>query len=71
MNMLDAYIIDDLKRREREEQDGVRTPVHIEVPMGEELPEERGDDHEKPDDDGGVVIIDHSVRGAVTGMLDC
>jgi hypothetical protein len=55
--MLDAYIIEELKRREREgERDGERPQLPI--PGGDESPV-RQSDVEKPQ--RAVVIIDYSV----------
>jgi hypothetical protein len=56
--MLDAYVIEEIKRREREksrdERPAIELPIPITPPRG---PEERtpGD----RDDGGGVVIIDY------------
>ncbi len=56
--MLDAYIIEELKRREREgDRDGERRP-ELPIPGGEESPV-RQSDEEKPQ--RAVVIIDYSV----------
>jgi hypothetical protein len=56
--MLDAYVIEEIKRREREksrdERPAIELPIPVAPPRG---PEERtpGD----RDDGGGVVIIDY------------
>jgi hypothetical protein len=56
--MLDAYVIEEIKRRERqrprEERPSVQLPVPVTPPRGprERAPEDR-------DDGGGVVIIDY------------
>lgn len=56
--MLDAYIIEELKRREREEKrDGERRP-ELPLPGAEETPVRQSDD-DKPG--RSVVIIDYSV----------
>jgi hypothetical protein len=55
--MLDAYIIEELKRREREE-DGDEERPQLPIPGRDELPV-RQSDEEKPQ--RAVVIIDYSV----------
>jgi hypothetical protein len=60
--MLDAYIIERIRReRERERNDGAFVPLHIEPPREERppLPDER-DDRPK-DEERGSVIIDFSL----------
>jgi hypothetical protein len=57
--MLDAYVIDEIKRRERGQQREDRPVVELPVPPRPE----RAPSHEKEDDGGrpgGVVIIDYS-----------
>jgi hypothetical protein len=60
--MLDAYIIEELKRREREsDRDGERRP-QLPIPGEDESPDSqpvRQTDEKKPQRD--VVIIDYSV----------
>ncbi len=55
--MLDAYIIDRIRReREEERRDGALVPLHIEVPRpvdSDREREKRVDDHER-----GSVVID-------------
>jgi len=57
--MLDAYVIEEIKRREREKAPDDRPAVELPVPMG---PSSRPDEPPPRDrDDGrGVVIIDYS-----------
>jgi hypothetical protein len=56
--MLDAYVIEEIKRRERgrtrEERPTVQLPVPVTPPRG---PDQRAP--ERRDDGGGVVIIDY------------
>lgn len=56
--MLDAYVIEEIKRRERQRERDDRPVVQVPVPAP---PERRPD---RPDDDGpggdrGVIIIDY------------
>ena len=66
VDMLDAYIIDRI-RRERESRDvGLRLPLQVEVPPHQPLPEiERRRPKEGSDDDSrqerGVAIIDFGI----------
>lgn len=58
--MLDAYVIDEIKRRDRGQRRDDRPVVELPVPPPRP---ERAPSHEKEDDDGrpgGVVIIDYS-----------
>ena len=58
--MLDAYIIEKI-RRERESQDSVQIPLHIQIPDPPMTPENR---HSRPDEERqerGVAIIDFSI----------
>ena len=58
--MLDAFIIEELKRREQERRREER-PV-LRVPLDEEVPPETGDENIDPEDeeeDGSVIIIDY------------
>jgi hypothetical protein len=59
--MLDAYIIDRI-RREREQRDGERAPLHIEVPSDPsvEPPHERPMDDERKD--RGTTIVDYRLN---------
>ena len=57
--MLDAYIIRKIK--EEKEADTSRAPVHIEVPLEHQVPEEEADSVEEDPKDRGVVIVDYSV----------
>jgi hypothetical protein len=56
--MLDAYIIEELKRRERDEKRDVEHRPELPLPGGEEPPI-RQSDEDKPG--RSVVIIDYSV----------
>lgn len=57
--MLDAWIIDEIKRREREEQSRRRAPQpQIERPHEPRLPAP-GPEQEKPE--RGAVIVDYTV----------
>jgi hypothetical protein len=64
--MLDAFIIEEIKRRERLRQERDRPVLEIPVPVPDDRPKRRSDtdgqDDERPE--RGVVIIDLSVRGA-------
>ncbi len=56
--MLDAYVIEEIRRREREKTRDDRPSIELPVPMGPtRVPEDRPP---KDHDDGGVVIIDYS-----------
>jgi hypothetical protein len=58
--MLDAYVIEEIKRRERDKSRDDRPAVELPVPV---VPT-RGPEERSPDDrdegGGGVVIIDYS-----------
>jgi hypothetical protein len=55
--MLDAYVIEEIKRRERDKSRDDRPSIELPLPVGPvEAPQRRPDD----DDDRGVVIIDYS-----------
>ena len=56
--MLDAFIIEEIKRRDRDQQRDERPVVELPVPQ----PPERGEQRRDDDDDGGrgVVIIDYA-----------
>ncbi len=56
--MLDAYVIDEIKRRERDKGRDDRPVVELPLPPPTHRPE-RDSDAER-DDDRGVVIIDYS-----------
>jgi hypothetical protein len=56
--MLDAYIIDRIRRERRQEQekrDGAFVPLHIEVPRDDRPPEDPPD---RDDPDRGTTTID-------------
>jgi hypothetical protein len=56
--MLDAYVIEEIRRREREKPRDERPSIELPLPVGPTHgPERRPDDD---DDDRGVVIIDYS-----------
>jgi hypothetical protein len=56
--MLDAFIIEEIKRRERTREERERPALEIPLPVPEERPRRRSDveDDEKPQ--RGVLIID-------------
>jgi hypothetical protein len=57
--MLDAYVIEEIKRREREKARDDRPSIELPVPIAPG----RGPDEAPPkdrDEGGGVVIIDYS-----------
>ena len=55
--MLDAYIIDRIRReRERSQREGHQIPLHIPVPPPEQRPEPRREDRD--DIDRGTTMID-------------
>lgn len=56
--MLDTFIIDEIKRRERERAREER-PV-LELPLPPPPPARSGDDAERPEPSGNVVIIDYT-----------
>ncbi len=56
--MLDAYVIDEIKRRDRDKSLDER-PV-IELPLPSPSPGRAPDHHEDEEKDHGVVIIDYS-----------
>jgi hypothetical protein len=56
--MLDAYVIEEIKRRDRDKSRDERPSIELPLPVGPaESPEQRPDDE---DDNRGVVIIDYS-----------
>ncbi len=57
--MLDAYIIRKIKQEKEAETS--RAPLHIEVPLEPQRPEEEADGAEEDREDRGVVILDYSV----------
>ena len=56
--MLDAYVIEEIKRRERERGRDDRPAVELPLPPPAQPPAERPEGDRK--DDRGVVIIDYS-----------
>ncbi|HUL58169.1 MAG TPA: hypothetical protein VLU43_02790 [Anaeromyxobacteraceae bacterium] len=57
--MLDAYVIEEIKRRERDRGHEDRPAVELPVPGIPDRPPERKPDDDRPGD-RGVVIIDYS-----------
>jgi hypothetical protein len=56
--MLDAYVIEEIKRRERDRSRDERPSLELPLPVGPaQAPEHPADDD---DDHRGVVIIDYS-----------
>jgi hypothetical protein len=55
--MLDAYVIEEIKRRERERGREDRPVVELPLPPPAQPPDRRDDDR---NNDRGVVIIDYS-----------
>jgi hypothetical protein len=59
--MLDAFIIEELKRRERARQDQERPAVELPLPMPEDRPQRRSNTEDDAPPQRGVVVIDLSV----------
>lgn len=57
--MLDAYVIEEIKRRDRDKGRDDRPSVELPLPSPAHRPD-RGDEEPHRDDDRGVVIIDYS-----------
>jgi hypothetical protein len=57
--MLDAYVIEEIKRRDRERSRDDRPVVELPLPPPAP-PSPRVGDDDREDDDRGVVIIDYS-----------
>jgi hypothetical protein len=57
--MLDAYVIEEIKRREQDQRRDDRPAVELPVPTGPPRPPDAGPDDRDPPD-RGVVIIDYS-----------
>ena len=57
--MLDAYVIEEIKRRERDQGRDERPAVELPVPTPIPGPRDHGEDP-RDDHDRGVVIIDYS-----------
>jgi hypothetical protein len=55
--MLDAYVIEEIKRRERERGRDDRPAIELPLPPPAQPPDRPDDDRK---DDRGVVIIDYS-----------
>jgi hypothetical protein len=58
--MLDAYVIEEIKRRERQKETDDRPVVELPVPSAPARTPDRRDDDRGEDHDRGVVIIDYS-----------
>jgi hypothetical protein len=58
--MLDAYVIEEIKRREREQGRDDRPVVELPVPSAPPRAPDRHDEGHDDDRDRGVVIIDYS-----------
>ncbi len=58
--MLDAYVIEEIKRRERQNERDDRPAVELPVPPAPGAPRDRRDEDRDEDRDRGVVIIDYS-----------
>jgi hypothetical protein len=56
--MLDAYVIEEIKRRDRDRDREVRPTAELPVPSPPDQPPESGTDG--TDRDRGVVIIDYA-----------
>jgi len=58
--MLDAYVIEEIKRRERERQQDDRPAIELPLPPPTGGPSGERDDHDERDEGNrGVVIIDY------------
>jgi hypothetical protein len=58
--MLDAYVIEEIKRRDREQGREDRPVVELPLPPPSAPAREDGGDRDRKDSDRGVVIIDYS-----------
>ncbi len=58
--MLDAYVIEEIKRRDREQGRDDRPVVELPLPPPAPPAREDGGDRDRKDSDRGVVIIDYS-----------
>ena len=59
--MLDAFIIEEIKRRERMRQERDRPVVELPLPSPEDRPKRRSDTEDVERPQRGVVVIDLSV----------
>ncbi len=57
--MLDAYVIEEIKRREREKTREDRPSIELPIPIGPTHAPDEPSPRDR-DDGGGVVIIDYS-----------
>ncbi len=55
--MLDTFIIEELRRREKEEQARVERP-RLELPLYDEPPSDGEEDNDKRRPTGNVIVID-------------
>lgn len=58
--MLDAFVIEELKRREQRQREERERPV-IDLPIPEERPKRKSDTEDDEQPQRGVVVIDLSV----------
>ncbi len=58
--MLDAFIIEEIKRRDRERTRDDRPVVELPIPQPPPMPAQHDDESPRDDRDRGVVIIDYS-----------
>ena len=56
--MLDAFIIEELKRRERLRQEKERPQAELPLPGADDAPERKSDTEDEPPPSRGVVVID-------------
>lgn len=56
--MLDAFIIEEIKRRERLKQDQERPAIHIPLPDDTQRPPRRSETENDESPNRGVVVID-------------
>ena len=60
--MLDAWIIDEIKRREQDERSRRRAPQpQIELPHEPDAPRRRNKEEDDGKSDRGVVIVDYTL----------
>jgi len=59
--MLDAFIIEEIKRRERGREQSERPMAELPLPMPEERPARRTDTEDEDPPQRGVVVIDLAV----------
>ena len=59
--MLDAFIIEEIRRRERTREDRDRPAVELPLPVPDERPPRRSNTEDEAPPQRGVVVIDLSV----------